>query len=178
MEHPMLESLAFALVKTFITFMFEHHLEHMQSVKLQGAPGWYAQQTKNHICESGHAYGGLNAVDVAKVNARNNMAKRIQQAMESVAYESYRNRTDPTEQALVKQFTVDPNLPAFINASVVYENIEYREKNTIGYTRVCIAKEKMVAYQQERVTLLAKTVSIHKRNRGMDELETELSKPR
>jgi hypothetical protein len=174
----MLESLAFALVKTFITFMFDQHLENMQSVKLDGAPGWYAQQTKNHICESGHAFGGLNAVDVAKANARQNMAKRIQQAMESVAYESYRNRTEPTEQALVKQFTVDANLPAFINASVVYENIEYREKTMVGYTRVCIPKERMVAYQQERVTLLAKNVSIHHRNRGMDELDKELNLPR
>jgi hypothetical protein len=174
----MLESLAFALVKTFITFMFEQHLENMQSVKLQGAPAWYAQQTRNHICESGYALGGLNAVDASKVNARLSMAKRIQQAMESVAYESYRNRTEPTEQALVKQFTVDVNLPAFINASVVYENIEYREKTMMAYTRVCIPKERMVSYQQERVTLLAKNVSIHRRNRGMDELESEIAQPR
>lgn len=170
----MIEALAFALVKTFITFMFEQHLENMQSVKLEGAPGWYSQQTKNHICESGHATGDLNAVDVAKFNARTNMAQRIQKAMESVAYESYRHRAEPKEQALIRQFTVDPNLLAFINASVIYENIEYREKNMNGFARVCIAKEKMVSYQQERVALLAKTVTIHRRNRGMDELEIEL----
>ena len=29
----MLESLAFALVKTFITFMFEQHLEHVVAVR-------------------------------------------------------------------------------------------------------------------------------------------------
>ena len=174
----MLEALAFALVKTFITFMFEQHLENMQSVKLEGAPAWYAQQTRNHICESGYALGGLNAVDVSKANARTSMVKRIQQAMESVAYESYRNRTEPTEQALVKQFTVDANLPTFINTSVVYENIQYREKTRLAYTRVCIAKERMLAYQEERVTLLAKSVTIHRRNRGMDELDKELSLPR
>jgi hypothetical protein len=170
----MLEALAFALVKTFITFMFEQHLENMQSVKLDGAPAWYAQQTRNHICESGYALGGLNAVDVSKANARTSMAKRIEQAMESVAYESYRNRTEPTEQALVKQFTVDANLPTFINASVIYENIEYREKNSIAYTRVCIPKERMVNYQEERVTLLAKSLSIERRNRGMEELDSEI----
>jgi hypothetical protein len=174
----MLEAFAFALVKTFITFMFEQHLENMQSVKLQGAPAWYAQQTRNHICESGYALGELNAVDVSKTNARTSMGKRIQQAMESVAYESYRNRTEPTEQALIKQFMVDVNLPAFINASVVYENIEYREKTRVAYTRVCIPKERMVTYQEERVTLLAKNLSIHRRNRGMDELDKELSLPR
>ena len=37
----MLESLAFALVKTFITFMFEQHLEHMQSVRIAVAAGSY-----------------------------------------------------------------------------------------------------------------------------------------
>jgi hypothetical protein len=36
----------------------------------------------------------------------------------------------------------------------------------------------MVAYQEERVTLLAKNLSIHRRNRGMDELDKELSLPR
>jgi hypothetical protein len=122
--------------------------------------------------------GALNAVDVSKANARTSMGKRIQPAMESVAYESYRNRAEPTEQALVKQFTVDTNLPTFINASVVYENIEYREKNRVAYTRVCIPKERMLAYQEERVTLLAKNLSIHRRNRGMDELDKEVSLPR
>lgn len=174
----MLESLALALVKTFIAFVFEQHLERMQSVKLEGAPAWYAQQTKNHICESGYAVGGLNAVETSKANARQSMAMRIQQAMESVVYESYRNRTEPTEQVLIKQFTVDANLPAFINASVVYENIEYRENAMTGYTRLCIPKELMVAYQEERVTMLAKNVTIHRRNRGIDELETELTVPR
>jgi hypothetical protein len=174
----MLESLAFALVKAFITFMFEQHLENMQSVKLEGTPGWYAQQTKNHICESGYASGSLQAVDASKANARISMAKRIQQAMESVAYESYRNRAEPTEQALIKQFTVDTNLPAFINASVVYENIEYREKSMLAFTRVCISKERMVNYQKERVTLLSKNISIYRRTRSMDELEKELSLPR
>jgi hypothetical protein len=115
---------------------------------------------------------------VSKASARTSMGKRIQQAMESVAYESYRNRTEPTEQALIKQFTVDANLPAFINASVVYENIEYREKTRFAYTRVCIPKDRMVAYQEERVTLLAKNLSIHRSNRGMDELDKELSLPR
>jgi hypothetical protein len=36
----------------------------------------------------------------------------------------------------------------------------------------------MVAYQQERVTLLAKNVSIHRRNRGMDELDSAIGQPR
>jgi ribosomal protein L35AE/L33A len=60
----------------------------------------------------------------------------------------------------------------------VYENIEYREKTRVAYTRVCIAKERMVAYQEERVTLLAKSLTIHRRNRGMDELESEIVQPR
>ena len=174
----MLESLAFALIKTLITFMFEQHLENMQSVKLDGAPRWYAQQTKNHICESGHATGGLGSVDIAKAHARTNMGKRIQMAMESVAYEAYRQRTEPTEKVLIQSFTQDDNLPAFINASVVYENIEYREKTFMAYTRVCISKERMLAYQAERVQLLAKIVTLHRRDRGMNELESELSQPR
>jgi len=106
------------------------------------------------------------------------MGKRIQMAMESVAYDAYRQRTEPTEKALIQRFTQDDNLPAFINASVVYENIEYREKTFMAYTRVCISKERMLAYQAERVQLLAKTVTLHRRDRGMNELESELSQPR
>ena len=72
----MLESLAFALVKTFITFMFQQNLEHMQAVHIQGAPSWYYQQTSEHICDSGFAYGRLEAVDAAKAEARKQMVLR------------------------------------------------------------------------------------------------------
>jgi len=173
----MLESLAFALVKTLITFMFEQHLENMQSVKLQGAPGWYYQQTRNHICDSGLAYGRLEAVDVAKLNARRQMEARLQKAMETVAYEKFRDRTEPSERALIQRFTRDENLPIFVEGSVIYENIEYREKQSTAYARVCIPKDRLVSYQEERAGKLSKAVTIHRRDRAMDMLDAEMDAP-
>ena len=173
----MLESLAFALVKTFITFMFEQHLEHMQSVRIEGAPGWYYQQTKNHICDSGLATGSAESVEVAKASARQAMVVRLTNAMNSVAYEKFRDRTDPAERALIQRFTRDEQLPMFVEASVIYENIEYLKKQGTSYARVCIPKQRLVDYQNERVTKLAKAVTLHRRDRAFDSLEGEMAEP-
>ena len=170
----MIESLAFALVKTLITFMFEQHLENMQSVKLQGAPRWYAQQTVDHICDSGHSYGRLEVVEDAKSTARRQMVLRLERAMTSVAYEKFRDRTEPTERALIDQFSRDNQLPTFVESSLIYENIEYRDTSMTAYVRICIPKERLVRYQEERVAKLAKAVTHHRRDRGFNELESEI----
>jgi len=173
----MLESLAFALVKTLIVFMFEQQLENAQSVRIQGAPGWYAQQTTNHICESGLAYGRIEAIDSAKANSRQAMVRRLEGAMDSVAYERFRHTTDPAERDLIRRFSRDEQLPAFIQSAVIFENIEYREKPAAAFVRACIPKARMVAYQEERVGKLVKAVTLHRRDRGFDEMETELGRP-
>lgn len=169
----MLESLAFALVKTFITFMFEKQLEHMESVRIEGAPGWYYQQTRNHICDSGLARGPQESVEGAKGSARQAMATRLEKAMQMVAYENFRDRTDPAEKALIQRMVKDENLPVFVESAVIYENIEYRQKNATAYARVCIPKERLVAYQNERARKLSKAVSGHRRDRAMDEMESD-----
>jgi len=169
----MLESLAFALVKTFITFMFEQHLEHMQSVRIEGAPGWYYQQTRNHICDSGLARGPQEIVETAKANARVAMATRLENAMRTVAYEKFRDRTDPAEKALIQRMVRDEDLPVFVESAVIYENVEYRQKTTTGFSRVCIPKERLVAYQNERAAKLAKSIILHRRDKALDEMGTE-----
>jgi hypothetical protein len=173
----MLESLAFALVKTFISFMFQQHLEHMQAVKIEGAPNWYYQQTVDHICDSGFAYGSLEAVEAAKGEARKQMVMHLKNAMETVVYENFRDRKDPAERDLIDSFKQDANLPVFVEGSVVYENIEYRDKQATAYTRVCIPKETLQAYQEERVAKLRKAVMLHHRDRAIGELEGEVGKP-
>ena len=169
----MLESLAFALVKSLITFMFEQQLEHMQSVRIEGAPAWYYQQTKNHICDSGLARGPEESVEEAKGVARKAMVTRLEGAMRTVAYERFRDRTDPAEKALVQRFTVDPEATTFVEGAVIYENIEYRKKTTTAYVRVCVPKERLKAYQDERARKLAKAVTLHRRDRAFDEFERE-----
>jgi len=170
----MLESLAFALVKTFITFMFTQHLEHAQSVRIEGAPGWYYQQTVDHICDSGSAYGGLDAVEGAKAAARKQMVERLDKALEIVVYENFRDRIDPIERALVTRFKQDENLPVFVESAVIYENIEYREKRSTAYARVCIPKERLQVYQEERVGKLKKAVTLHHRDRAFDEMDADM----
>ena len=170
----MLESLAFALVKTFISFMFDQHLEHAQSVKIEGAPGWYYQQTSGHICDSGSAYGDLDAVEQSKTNARKQMVTRLDKALEIVVYENFRDNTEPTERALIERFKRDENLPIFVESSVKYENIEYKEKQSTAYSRICIAKETLQAYEEERVGKLKKAVTLHHRDRAFDTLDNEM----
>lgn len=173
----MLESLAFALAKTLITFMFEQHLENMQSIRLEGAPRWYAQQTQDHICDSGHSYGRLDSVDDAKRSARRQMELRLQRAMEIVSYEKFRDRTEPTERALIEGFSRDQNLPTFVESTLIYENIEYKEKQMIAYVRICIPKDRLQQYQEERVIKLVKAVTLHRRDKAMGELDAEAPSP-
>jgi hypothetical protein len=174
----MIESLAFSLVKTLISFMFDQHLENMQSVKLESAPKWYYQQTVDHICDSGHAYGRLEVLDSAKLTARRQMEHRLKRAMEAVSYEKYRDRTDPAERALVQRFSTDENLPIFVESSVIYENLAYHDNTGVAYARVCIPKERLVRYQEERVGELVKAVTLHRRDRALDELEADVIKLR
>jgi hypothetical protein len=171
----MLESLAFALVKTFITFMFTQHLEHAQSVRIEGAPSWYYQQTVGHICDSGSAAGGLGSVELSKADARKSMVQRLEKALEIVVYENFNSRSDAAERALIERFKRDENLPVFVESAVIYENIEYRKKPQTAFARVCIPKEKLQAYQETRVAKLQKAVTHHHRDRGFDELEQSLS---
>ena len=170
----MLESLAFALAKSLIVFMFDTHLENAQSVKIQGAPKWFAQQTVDHVCDSGFAKGGLESVDRSKLNAQLNMKTRIEKSIESVAYNSFRDRTAKDELELVQGFIKDSNLQTFINANLIYENIEYREKSSTAFTRACINKESMLKYQEERLIKLAKSLSLHRRDKSVKDLEAEV----
>lgn len=172
----MLETLAFALAKSLIVFMFDTQLENAQSVKFQGAPRWYGQQTVDHICDSGFAKGGLESVDRSKLNAQLTMKTRIEKSIESVAYDSFRDRTAKDELELVQGFIMDSNLQTFINANLIYENIEYRERSSTAFTRACIGKERMLSYQQDRLIKLAKSLSIHRRDKGVSELEAEIKK--
>ncbi len=173
----MLESLAFALVKTLITFMFQQQLEAAQAVRMEGAPSWYARQVETKLCESSYAQGGLDAVDAAKSNARAQLATRINRAMDVVIYDNFRQRKDPAERELIDRFRLDPDLPTFIEGNAADENIEYREQRRTGYARTCLAREKLEAYQTERVGNLRKSVTLHRRDRGFDELDGEMARP-
>ncbi len=170
----MLESLAFALVKTFVSFMFEQHLENMQAVRIQGAPGWYYQQTAYHVCDSGVAYGPLRALEEAKADAREHMRARMQRALESAAHEKYQGRVGTAESALIARFAQDENLPAFIHGNVVYENLEYSEKKATAYARACMSEDTLTRYQSDRMLKLAKSVSHHRRDAAMDTLDAEM----
>ncbi|MBI5329763.1 MAG: hypothetical protein HZB71_04025 [Betaproteobacteria bacterium] len=173
----MLESLAFALVKTLISFMFQQHLEESQAVRMEGAPAWYYRQAENQLCESAFAQGGLEAVEASKSNARAQLVTRINRAMDVVIYDNFRNRRDPAERDLIDRFRLDADLPVFVDGSAVDENLEYREQQRTAYARACLPKEKLVSYQTERVGKLRKSVTLHRRDRGFEEMDADVGKP-
>jgi hypothetical protein len=170
----MLESLAFALAKTLISFMFEQHLERMESVRIQGAPGWYYQQTSDHICSSSFADGGLASINLAKQNARNEMHTKISESIQTVVYNNYRHLKDSSERKLVNAFSSDKQLPQFINSTVIYENIEHNDASQKTYVRVCITKEAFTHYQQERASLLASQITHYRSGKSFKELDNSV----
>jgi len=154
--------------------MFEQHLEHMESVKIEGAPGWYYQQTSGHICNSAFALGGYESVNQAKNNARKEMETRINSSIRSFIYSEYRNYTSPEESLLIKEFSVDNNLPTFVESSVIYENIKYDQAINTAFVRVCITKPRLSSYQQERAQKIATSITRHRHNNAQDELKRQI----
>lgn len=170
----MLGTIALTIAKALLGFVVEQHLENMQSERIEGAPGWYYQQVEGQICDSGFATGALDSIERAKANAEQLMQSRIQSAMEHVAYQRFRDRSDPMERQLVKAFAQDENLPVFLRGSTHYENIEYHVMETKAYVRLCLPTTSFAAYQQERVGKLVKSISLNKRDRAFDSLDAEL----
>jgi len=170
----MIETIALTLAKTLISFMFEQHLEHIESVKIEGAPRWYYQQTTGHICNSGFATGGFEAINLAKKNARSEMESRINKSIQAVIYNNYRELDSAKEKMLVKQFSHDENLSTFVESRVIYENIKYETSIKTGFVRVCIDKPTLSSYQSERASKIAKEITLHHKEKALQRLEQAL----
>jgi len=170
----MLESIAFALAKTLITFLFEQQLENAASIRIEGAPSWYYQQTTDHICTSSFSYGGYTAIEDAKNNAKYALENKIAESLQVISYQKNKEATAPDEKLLIEQFSADANLDQFVQSHIDYKNIKYENTTQAAYARACISKQELSDYQHRRAKDLAKKIATHRSNKSFEELENSL----
>jgi hypothetical protein len=169
----MLESLAFALFKTFIVYLFDQNLRQGDTVQIEGAPRWYSQDQADQVCASGHAKGGFEAIEQARRQAQQALARRIDEATKKTVHAEFRISNNPAEQALVKRFETDEALPQLVNAKSQFHNTEYRKEAHEAFARSCIDRPSLLGYEKERLEKLRVAVIEEYRHRAFGELESE-----
>ena len=169
----MLESLAFALFKTFIVYLFDQNLRQRDTVKIEGAPRWYYQDQADQVCASGYAKGSFEAIEQARHRAQEALAQRIDQATKMMIHEEFRISDNPAERELVKRFETDEALPQLVNAKSQFHNTKYREATHEAFARSCIDRSNLLGYEKERIEKLRIEVVEQYRRRAFGELESE-----
>jgi hypothetical protein len=170
-----LEAIAVSLLKTLSSFLFSKMLVY-SDINIQGAPSWFQQPDSAYICVSTYQEGGLESVDIAKDKAKRLMASKINEVMEIVVYDNYRNLENPSEKVFIKTFLKDEDLPVFVNKNIEFKNIEYVKKVHITFVRGCIDKNTILGYEKERIDLIRKKLSHKRADEAFEELDNSPSK--
>lgn len=165
-----LEAIALSLVKTLSSFLFSKMLVY-SDVKIQGAPSWYQKADSAYVCVSTYNSGGLEAVEIAKDNAKKILINKINEIMEIVVYDNYRNIEDKSEKLFIKTFLKDEDLPVFVNKNIDYKNIEYIEKSKLAFVRGCIGKDVILSYEKERIGIIKNKLTHKRAENAFDELD-------
>jgi len=169
----MLESIALGLLKTLASYMLKYYLNSTVGVKIDGAPSWFHKQDKGRICVFTYSQGSMASIDIAKNNAKGKMSKKINELIEIVIYDKYRDLRDPKEIELVNAFKKDELLPVFVNRSLKFRKIEYKKRNATAFVKACIDNEVIQEYQKERMKKIVYQVSHKRASNAFDELDKD-----
>ncbi|MCX8083683.1 MAG: hypothetical protein N3C60_02045 [Calditerrivibrio sp.] len=170
-----LEAIAVSLVKTLSSFLFSKMLVY-SDVNIQGAPSWFHKPESAYVCVSTYQEGGLESVDIAKDKAKKMMISKINEIMEIVVYDNYRNLENKSEKAFVKSFVKDDDLHIFVNKNIDFRNIEYVKKVNITFVRGCVDKNTIIEYEKERIDMIRKKLTHKRADEAFDELESSPAK--
>jgi len=170
----MLESLAFVLLKTFVAYMFHKALVAADTVRIDDAPRWYYKAKKGYACASAYAKGGMGSVDSAKRYANDALVRHINETVQAVIHDNFRQDEKPAERDLIAGFETDPGLPAFIRAHARTANIEYRKKVDTAFARACIGEQPLTRYQGERLEAIRIAVIGKYQAEAFDDLDREM----
>lgn len=147
----MIESLAFALIKTLGLYLLDNHLRHQDTVMIEGAPRWYYQPVTDQACASSYAVGGLDAVEAAKKGARAALVKTVTITVDTMIDEHFQHEEHPAARELVARFKEEKGLPAFIASHAAYRNVEYRKELRKSFVRACLDRKSLLDYEQSRL---------------------------
>lgn len=173
----MVEAIAIKLLSTLAGFMFETMLHSSQNVQIEGAPGWYMKPSDaDMIWVFAFEEGGKETIESVQAELRNRMQGQIQQAIEIILYDNFRNITDPKELAFVEQVRNDPNLPVFISKYMQFDRIEHqqavrgrllaRERAAMTFGSAKLPRAALMSYQRERLGAITRAISVSRAEEG------------
>lgn len=169
----MLEAVAITFVKFLTNMLLTGLFGGAANVNIEGAPSWFHKTDKARLCVSTYADGGMESIERAKKKAGIAMVKKIDDVIEVVVYENYRNIEDQKEKEFIHQMKEDEYLPIFVKRSMNYRNVEYIKKQRRTFVQGCIDNAELIQYQDERAKKMVKKLSHFRADRGFDELENE-----
>ena len=178
----MLEAIALKLITTLTGFLFEGYLDTLSYSKIEGAPSWYGSSGSARLLHGyGYSKGGIEYIDVAKANCRADLQDKIQQSIEIIIYENFRDITHPIERELIAEVQNDPQLHIFVNRATKFERVEHQKEREKSFFRdaniaqtfagCIIPKDEIIAYQTERITRLQKEISLQRSQEALDSLD-------
>ncbi|MCB9493862.1 MAG: hypothetical protein H6681_00275 [Desulfobacteraceae bacterium] len=181
----MLEAIGIKLITVLAGFLFEHGLVSIDKIQVAGAPSWYYEESNNdYLYVFSYKDGGIETIEPLKMDLEIMMEKRIEDIIEIVIYQNFRDVKDPKEKELVRQFGKDPNLSLFVKSNIKYERIvqqDMREKGLIFKGRpertfgsAVLSKKALLDYQEERITILREQIVREQSSKMFDKLGSEL----
>lgn len=181
----MLESIAIKLLTVLAGYAFEATLDSQESVNIEGAPGWYMKHEVDSSKEAIWVYhmemGGPDNIDEVKKALHRKMVQQINEGIEIILYDNFRDLTHPAEVAFVREAAEDPQLPTFVKKNLSIHKLEHltdqeasflkKNRQAATFGSATLPRKALMDYQGERLRALAKRITLRRADQGFDELQ-------
>jgi hypothetical protein len=177
----MVEAIAIKLLTVLAGYVFENTLAAQESINIQGAPGWYMKPSdSNMIWVYAFVDGGPETVETVEKTLNTRMQQRIEEAIEVIIYDNFRNLKDPAEIAFVDALKTDPELAVFVRKHIQIHKLEHyqqqrkslftKERPARSFGGAKLPRQALLDYQRERLGKLTRSISLHRADKGFGEL--------
>lgn len=169
----MIEIIAVTFVKFLTTTLLKGVFSYATGTVIDGAPSWFYKTDKARLCIYSFEDGGLESVEKAKRKAGIMMINKIDDIIEIVLYDNFRNIEDSKEKLFIRQLEKDEFLPLFVKKNIIFHKIKYEEDVKRSYVKACIENNELIQYQTERTQKIMKKLTHFRADTGFDELDNE-----
>jgi hypothetical protein len=169
-----LEGICFELLKVLSGHLFKGYLENRDEIKLHGAPSWYYQPLDDqHVCVYSTAKGDLDAVEASRTKTKQAMKEEITRIIKVVTEDQKKLViVDDQDREIVEAFKFDSNIGDFVDQHLSIDRMDYRDKIDRAFTRGCIAKKDLIAYEEKRLEQLQLEIVDKRSSSAFKELES------
>jgi hypothetical protein len=168
----MLSMLGMVCVEALAKHMLTKTLDEMSKVDIGGAPSWYMKPIDDKICTFSHKNGGMDYIDFVKNETKYKMIKKIDDIVEVITYEKYKNVKDQHEKDILKKWSTDENLPTFVKSKIDYEKVIFEDEINTTFVRACIPHKDILDYERTRLGKIEKRITKYKSKKAFDELDS------